>query len=280
MHTHLYSTMGNMQYLMRQDKLNELTESTDINASGLEYIRRWSIEEEENLIQAYKEHGSNWKLVCKKYFPWRTVSALHCKWSKLKKERGNTFLTLNDIEALKGIQEEDIERVPALKSSSQKQISRRWTKEEDEELMKLVQQYGKRWVKISHLFHGKKSFVQISKRYSNHLDPTITTTRFTPEENQILLKTLQKFGEDWEKIRESMPERSLTKIQDHIRDSVFFQKNWKSQSQDSSENSTPDQVNTELKGNRAKVSETIWDGNRRDSYRYRKFKSERRLHAA
>ncbi|KAG9302554.1 hypothetical protein G9A89_007258 [Geosiphon pyriformis] len=207
-HIHSYTASGNSGSL-NFDKLMT-AESNENKVSSSKSRDRWTFEESNNLIEAYQQHGTNWKIISAKYFPQRTHCALKSKYLSLQKRPIN-LATFSEAK-------------PGNKNENSKQKYRGWTEEEDEELFTLVQLYGKRWIKISHLFKTEKSHVQMCRRYCNYLDPAINKKRFTPDENQILLNAIQKVGEDWKYITKLLPGRSLRRIQTHYHNSYCFQK--------------------------------------------------------
>jgi hypothetical protein len=82
-----------------------------------------------------------------------------------------------------------------------------WTNREDKKVIKLVKQYGRDWGLISKLMiirTGK----QIRDRYLNSLDPCLNKAKFTPEEDEIIVKYYLKFGSKWTKIASFLKGRS------------------------------------------------------------------------
>ena len=74
-----------------------------------------------------------------------------------------------------------------------------WTVKEDNKLLKLVERYGKNWGLISN-YMCSRTGKQIRDRYLNSLDPKLNKTRFTDEEDKIILKYYLKYGSKWTKI--------------------------------------------------------------------------------
>lgn len=82
----------------------------------------------------------------------------------------------------------------------------KWTAEEDEILQRLVFQYKFDWEYIAQYYPGK-SPSQISKRWINKLDPSIKKTRWTCEEDDIVLSLVCRLGHNWKEISKHLPGR-------------------------------------------------------------------------
>lgn len=69
-----------------------------------------------------------------------------------------------------------------------------WTKEEDKLLVELVGKLGsKQWSQVAKHLPGRIG-KQCRERYHNHLDPDLRKDRWTDEEESILLKMQEEFG--------------------------------------------------------------------------------------
>lgn len=74
-----------------------------------------------------------------------------------------------------------------------------WTKEEDEMVIKLINEHGKNWSYVSNLILTKNS-KQIRDRYINKLDNNVRIGKFSREEDEKILFYNAKFGRKWTKI--------------------------------------------------------------------------------
>jgi len=74
-----------------------------------------------------------------------------------------------------------------------------WTKEEDEMVVKLINEHGKNWSIVSNLILTKNS-KQIRDRYINKLDKNVRNGKFTKEEDEKILMYYTRFGRRWTKI--------------------------------------------------------------------------------
>ncbi|KAL8562420.1 hypothetical protein ACOMHN_066134 [Nucella lapillus] len=89
-------------------------------------------------------------------------------------------------------------------------LDRPWSKEEDEELIKVVekcQHYHFNWRKVSHYMEGR-SGMQCYKRYSK-LDPNINKGYWTEAEDAQLMAAVQLLGtHNWGRVKELVPGRT------------------------------------------------------------------------
>jgi len=75
----------------------------------------------------------------------------------------------------------------------------KWTKQEDDYLLGLIQENNFNWKFISSKFKDR-SLTQIKQRYNNCLDPNINKKKFSEEEDKILMEKYKIYGADWKKI--------------------------------------------------------------------------------
>lgn len=83
-----------------------------------------------------------------------------------------------------------------------------FSKEEDEQIIKLVEQYGSnQWGIIASHINGRTP-KQCRDRYSNYLAPGIFKCQWTNAEDELLIKLYQQVGPKWSILQKSFPGRS------------------------------------------------------------------------
>ncbi|KAG9297831.1 hypothetical protein G9A89_000664 [Geosiphon pyriformis] len=226
----------------------KIAECIQKKISHLRSYQRWSLDEKKELIAVHKKHGSDWELLAEKYFPSRTSGAIFQQWSQIQKSgaasdekfnRNTIKSTKKEDRELKSAVEkyltiQKIDRKAILSKGKFSQKAARdlrkryyyvnkyqkqglWTKEEDKELLNLIQQYGQQWQRISHLL--QRAPRNISRRYSEYLTHGVQTSRWKAEEFEKLVKAIEEFGPDREKIQKCLPGRSLRRIRQNSRNS-------------------------------------------------------------
>ena len=75
-----------------------------------------------------------------------------------------------------------------------------WTREEDEIIFKFIETHGcKDWSQLAQLLPGRIG-KQCRERWINHLNPEITKASWTEEEDNLLIKLHNEYGNAWAKI--------------------------------------------------------------------------------
>lgn len=131
----------------------------------------WTAEEDALLKQLVESSHSrdtavSWSAISK-YFPDKTAPQLAGRWDKV----------LN----------------PGLVKGS-------WTREEDETILHFIQENGQRdWSKLAMLLPGRTG-KQCRERFKNHLDPKVHSSKWTEEEDQLLIDLHAQYGNAWTKL--------------------------------------------------------------------------------
>ena len=92
--------------------------------------------------------------------------------------------------------------------------SSKWTKEEDNKLKYLKENFSEfKWKDISSFFINKKAKNCLT-RWHKVAKPELIKGKFSKDEDDILLKGVQEHGNDWQKIKEKLINRSSKQIRE------------------------------------------------------------------
>ena len=141
----------------------------------------WTPEEDALLFKLANEFpisSISWSLIAKN-FPNKTPSQLAGRWSKVL-----------DPDLIKGS----------------------WTREEDEIIMQYVQEKGQvHWSKLALKLKGRTG-KQCRERFKDHLDPNVTHSPWTQEEDDQLIQLHETYGNQWTKLVSFFEGRSENQI--------------------------------------------------------------------
>jgi hypothetical protein len=92
----------------------------------------------------------------------------------------------------------------------------KFTVEEDLLLSQLVQQFGiLNWNLIAHKMQARNPR-QCQERWNNHLNPSINTSEWTPQEDDLLLKKYEEIGSKWVRVSKYFVNRTDIQCKNRI----------------------------------------------------------------
>jgi hypothetical protein len=88
---------------------------------------------------------------------------------------------------------------------------KKWNRKDDIKLIELVEIYSQDWGMIARIF-GDRNERDIENRYKDKLDPNVKNTKFTEEEDKLIVKLYEEFGHDWYAISKHFKSRNARMI--------------------------------------------------------------------
>ncbi|XP_042193454.1 snRNA-activating protein complex subunit 4 isoform X1 [Callorhinchus milii] len=146
---------------------------------------KWSSEEVQKLEEIAQQHN---------YLDWETIA------KELKTQR-TAYMCLQKYQ-----------------ESNKELRKRKWTEEEDQMLRDLVERMRVGnfipYTKMAYFMEGRNAS-QLHQRWTKKLDPELTHGAWSPWEDDLLLKAVEKYGcQDWYKIRDEVPGRNDVQCRD------------------------------------------------------------------
>lgn len=75
-----------------------------------------------------------------------------------------------------------------------------WSRSEDVQLARGVQQYGQRWTLVANIV-GSRSADQCAKRWQQSLDPDLDRSEWSNLEDKVLIEAVRKLGRHWKDVQ-------------------------------------------------------------------------------
>eukprot|EP00299_Pterocystis_sp_00344_P005711 c17450_g1_i1.p1 GENE.c17450_g1_i1~~c17450_g1_i1.p1 ORF type:complete len:355 (-),score=58.65 c17450_g1_i1:36-1100(-) len=96
-----------------------------------------------------------------------------------------------------------------------------WTRAEDEKLIQLMKVHGaEKWPFIASYLDGRTA-KQCRERWINYLNPALNKSAFTPEEDDFIVRSVEKIGTKWAQIAKSMNGRTDNAIKNRYYSSLM-----------------------------------------------------------
>ncbi|CAK78880.1 unnamed protein product (macronuclear) [Paramecium tetraurelia] len=150
-------------------------------------VKIWTPEEDQMLQDCYEKFNGNWTQVAQA-IPGRNQSQCSQRWKRINPNRIK--------------------------------MRKQWTEEEDRQVLRLIQKFGKNWKRIENEMTGR-SGKQIRERFINKLDKTINHDPFDEREDEEIYKLYISLGPRWSEISKNLigrPENSVkNRFYSHIK---------------------------------------------------------------
>lgn len=91
----------------------------------------------------------------------------------------------------------------------------RWLESDDKQLIQLVSEFGHNWPLIAARMEGRTS-KQVKERWTNQLDPSISTEPWTAEDDQHLVELIRDLGHSWCEIARRMKGRTESMVKNRF----------------------------------------------------------------
>jgi hypothetical protein len=91
-----------------------------------------------------------------------------------------------------------------------------WSEAEDKCLIRAVNEHGRVWKDIARLYFTNRNSKQIRDRYVNYLDPIIVHSKFSIDEDLLLIELQKTYGNKWTTIKTFFKTRSMDMLKNRF----------------------------------------------------------------
>jgi hypothetical protein len=91
----------------------------------------------------------------------------------------------------------------------------KWLEADDRQLIELVSEFGNNWPLIASKMEGRTS-KQVKERWTNQLDPSISTEPWAAEDDQQLVELIRELGHSWCEISRRMKGRTESMVKNRF----------------------------------------------------------------
>ena len=181
----------------------------------------WTRDEDDKLMHALWRHRRERKLSATEF--WQMMAKTLDRGWQAVQWRCNAFQLRGDwspSEAKAGDQDQPREAQHRASSSPSHGCKTEWTKEEDAQLVRMVETHGQqgngtKWSKIGRLLLYTRTGKQCRERWHNHLRPDIKRGPWTETEERLLIAAHELLGNRWADIAANIPGRTENAVKNH-----------------------------------------------------------------
>ncbi|EAX86926.1 Myb-like DNA-binding domain containing protein [Trichomonas vaginalis G3] len=139
----------------------------------------------------------------------------------------------------------------------------KWSYKEDQRLIEAIKKYGFiKWNEIAKIVGGSRNGKQCRERWRFALSPDINNSPWNAEEDALLIKLYEKYGNKWSTIARFLDGRSAIKVKNRLKTLT------KNQSMDCDSNSNDESPKTtalQIQADPLKIYDTAFDFNTFDT---------------
>ncbi|CAD8170983.1 unnamed protein product [Paramecium pentaurelia] len=176
------SQKGKSKSPLINKSIKKQNSESDSSSSERRYGKFWTPNEDTLLIGLHRKHNGNWRQISEE-IPGRNLSQCQQRWKRI--------------------------------NPNKTKLRRQWTDEEDKKVIELVQENGRNWKLIEGFMVGRTS-KQIRERFLNNLDPEINRSKFTMQEDKIILEQYRIYGPKWSEIAKMLDRRPENQVKNRF----------------------------------------------------------------